>query len=124
MFDKIKLALFTALVMLPLSAILIHGHVHPDIEWVYWFTLFDVIAITGLYLYPPTRTFAFWLNTVFGLAGIFYHATFSFMGTLADSMIILADVAVGYVLYVYLVNKEGIIFRPKRTTRRVKRRKK
>ena len=118
MCDKIKLALLIALVMLPLSAIMIHGHVHPDIEWVYWFALFDVIVITGLYLYPKTTVYGFWLNTIFGAAGIFYHATFSLMGTLSDSMIILADLAVGYVLYVYLT--QGILKAQKKIKRRKK----
>jgi len=85
--------------MLPLSSTLIHAHVHEAIEWLFYVTLFDTVVITALFYLPKTKAYGFWLNTALGLGGIFYHATFSFTGTLADSMIIIADLAIGYVLY-------------------------
>ena len=47
------------------------------------------------------------------------------MGTLSDSMIIIADIMIGYVLYVHLMTKYGNVFRLKgakaaRTVRRKK----
>jgi len=120
MCDKVRLALFIGLIMLPLSGLMIHEHVHPDIEWVYWFVLFDAVVITALYIYPPTRTFAFWLNNVFGLAGIVYHAQYNLLGTLSDSMIIIADIMIGYVLYLHLLKNYGVVFRPKRTRPRTR----
>jgi hypothetical membrane protein len=86
--------------MLPLSATLIHAHVHEEIEWIFYMTLFDTVAITALFYFPKTKVYGFWLNTVLCLGGIIYHFSFSPTGTLADSMIIIADLAIGYVLYV------------------------
>jgi len=96
--NKLQVSLLIALIMLPLSATLIHLHVHGDIQWLMYLTIFDTVVITGLFIYSKTRIYGFWLNTLIGLSGIIYHAQFSFMGTLSDSMIILADVCIGFAL--------------------------
>jgi hypothetical protein len=95
----VKIALLVALFMLPASSILIHGHVHPGIDWIIYLAAFDAVVITALFYVDKTKTYAFWLNTVIALGGVIYHAMFSPMGTLSDSMILVADIAVGYALY-------------------------
>jgi len=96
--NKLQISSLIALVMLPLSGTLIHLHVHPQLEWLLYLTIFDTIAVTLLFLHDKLRIYGFWINTVIGLGGIIYHAQFSLMGTLSDSMLILADVLIGYSL--------------------------
>ncbi len=96
--NKLQITLLIALMLLPLSATLIHSHVHATIEWVFWLTLFDTVIVTVLYVFDKTRIYAFWLNTLIAFAGIVYHAQFNFMGTLSDSLLCVADILIGYAL--------------------------
>ncbi len=102
----IKIALLVALFMLPASATLIHGYVHPTITWIHYVTIFDAVVVTALFYFNKTRASGFWLNTVLALVGIIYHITFSPLQTLSDSMIIVADFAIGYALYTLPLNKD------------------
>lgn len=95
---KMQWTLLIALIMLPLSATLIHLHVHGDIQWLLYLALFDTVIITGMFMFDKTRIYGFWLNTLVGLGGVIYHAQFSFIGTLSDNMIIIADICIGYAL--------------------------
>ena len=96
--SKLQISLLIALVMLPLSGTLIHLHVHPDITWILYLTLFDVVAITALYLHDKLRIYGFWLNTLICLAGVVYHIQIGFMRTLSDNTLIIADIMIGYAL--------------------------
>ncbi len=96
--NKLQISLLIALIMLPLSGALIHLKVHPDIQWLLYLTLFDAIVVTGLFVFNKTRIYGFWINTILGLAGVIYHAQFSLVGTLSDTMLIVADVMIGYAL--------------------------
>ena len=122
MCDKIKAALLIALAMLPLAATLIHiGVPYHNITWEHWvtyLTLFDVIVVTALFVYEKTKIYGFWINTLLGLAGIVYHAQTSMVGTISDSMIIVADIMIGFALLTYVAKTKKL------TKRKVTRRKK
>ncbi|MBU3897047.1 MAG: hypothetical protein KJ697_03905 [Nanoarchaeota archaeon] len=105
MCDKRKCALLLALFLLPMSAVLLHLKVHPTITWLLPLALFDAIIITLLFYWDKTKTYGFWANTILGLVGIIFHLQTSVMGTMADNAIMLADMLVGYVLYVTVFEK-------------------
>ena len=104
--NKTQISLLIALFLLPISAVLLHLKVHPDIAWLLPIALFDAIIITALYLNNKTRIYGFWLNTLLGLTGIIAHLQFSAIGTLADNAIMLSDMLIGYALLVLLTSKK------------------
>jgi hypothetical protein len=119
---NLKTTLLIALLLLPLSATLIHAHVHPDVQWVFYFTLFDVIVITALFAFERTKMYGFWLNTIFGAVGLIYHLQTSIIGTLSDQMIIFADLLIGYALISLtqksVITKVKVPRRKRKTVRR------
>ncbi len=100
--NKVQKALLIALFLLPVSAILLHLKVHPDITWLLPIAAFDAVVITALYLHKKTRIYGFWLNTLLGLTGIVAHLQFSLIGTMADNAIMLSDMLIGYALLTLL----------------------
>ncbi len=97
MVNKIHAALLAALVLLPLSSLIVHMHVHQDFPmWAVGFTVVDIVVITALLAYSKTKTYGFWLNAVFCIVGMIYHAQYSLMGTLSDNLTLLADLLIGY----------------------------
>ena len=100
--NKTQISLLIALFLLPISAVLLHLKVHPDITWLLPIAIFDAVVITALYLHDKTRIYGFWLNTLLGLTGIIFHLQFSVIGTLADNAIMLSDMLIGYALLMLL----------------------
>ena len=108
MCDKRKLAMLLALFLLPMSAVLLHLKIHPDITWLLPLALFDAFIITTLFFWDKTKVYGFWLNTILGIAGIIGHLQFDVIGTLADNAILGADILIGFVLFttIYDVKKK------------------
>ncbi|MBU3904770.1 MAG: hypothetical protein KJ906_01310 [Nanoarchaeota archaeon] len=105
--NKTQISLVLALFLLPMSAVLLHLKVHPDITWLLPLALFDAFVITALYLSDKTRIYGFWLNTLIGLGGVIAHLQYSVVGTMADNAIMLSDIMIGYALLSILGTKKG-----------------
>lgn len=89
-----------ALIALPLAGLLLHSKIHPEITYLTWILLFDIIIISLLYIFDKTRFYGFILNTTFFVVGVIMHITFLENPAWTDILISMADFSLGYILWI------------------------
>ena len=98
-FDLMNLILLAGLITLPIAGLLLHLKLHPDLTYLTYILLFDIVIITALYLFKRTGFYAFALNSVFFMVGVIMHFQYLGMGGLSDVLISIPDFSIGYVLW-------------------------
>ncbi|MEK6945165.1 MAG: hypothetical protein AABW63_00020 [Nanoarchaeota archaeon] len=91
--------LFGALLAAPIAGLMLHNRIHPTITYLPYILLFDIVIISGLYLFEKTRFSGFVLNSVFFLVGIIMHLTYVPGGGISDILLSIPDFTVGYTLW-------------------------
>ena len=96
--NSLNLIVLAGLFALPISALLLHLRLHPNIAWVTYLVLFDIVVISLLFLFKKTVFLAFMLNSLFFIAGVMAHIIFV-SDAYTDILISIAGFSLGYVLF-------------------------
>ena len=98
-FNSNNVLLLLGLIALPVAGLMLHLKLHPEITFLTYILLFNVIIIPLLYLFDKTRIYAFLLNSVSFAVGAVMHGVYLGVGGIGDILMGIPDFVIGYVLW-------------------------